>query len=123
MDLKPSESGAAGSDQPSRPEILPGKTDFSDLNKKLDLIVKYLKKIDSRDNLRLWGGTFRFIIHLIPTLIFIFGAWYLYAYGDNIIENITQNIAQKSSTVTQEQVQKAIDKSGLGNILDYLKKN
>ena len=63
---------------------------------RLDEIALYLHRIDRRDRIRTIGGTIRSIIALIPLLLFLFSAWYIYANGTSLLQMITEEAAKQA---------------------------
>ena len=66
---------------------------------RLDEILLHLRRIDRRDRLRTWGGFFRSLFSLIPTLLLLFGLWYFYENGATIMQWITQETAKQAAAV------------------------
>lgn len=58
--------------------------------------------MDKRDRLRTIGGFFRSILGLIPLLFFIFSAWYVYEYSDELLKKITEEAAKQAAKYTEE---------------------
>lgn len=79
---------------------------------KLDIIIKHLEHIDKRDRLRMWGSLFKGILGLIPTIAFIYGAWYFYQHGDELMAKIAKQAAEQAAEVT---------KMGTEGLLDQFK--
>lgn len=71
------------------------------MDDKLDIIIKHLERIDRRDRLRMWGSTIKGIFGLIPTVAFIWGLWYFYHNGDQIIASIAEQAARQAAEVTK----------------------
>jgi len=72
------------------------------IEQKLDRILLHLKHLDRRDRLRTIGGFFRGLIGLIPIAVLIFSIWYVYEYGDQLLEKIAQQAAKQAAAVTQQ---------------------
>ncbi|MBT3292734.1 hypothetical protein HN512_04450 [Candidatus Peregrinibacteria bacterium] len=73
-----------------------------EIDEKMDEVIMYLKKIDRRDKVRMWGGLFRGIITIIPTLIFIWSMWYFYENGDDILRKVSTIAAEQATAITQQ---------------------
>ena len=78
-------------------------------DEKLEEMLIHIRKMDSRDRLRTWGGFFRGIISIIPILLFLGGAWYFYQNGDDVLEKIAKQAAQQAAEVTQRNTQGILD--------------
>ena len=70
-------------------------------NDKLDQILTHLQNLDRRDRLRTWGGFFRGIIGLIPAIAFLWGIWYFYQHGDEVLAKIAKEAATQAAEVTR----------------------
>lgn len=75
----------------------------SDLLSAVQEIRDHLARMDRRDRLRTVGGFFRSLLGLIPLFFVIYGAWYLYAHGQDVIGMIAEEAAKKASEATQGQ--------------------
>ena len=69
---------------------------------KLDQILHHLAAMDKRDRLRTWGGFIKGIIGLVPAIVFIWGMWYFYQHGDDIMAKIAKTAAEQSSEGTKQ---------------------
>jgi len=67
---------------------------------KLDQILFYLKRMEQRDRLRMWGSYVRSCIGLIPLAITIWLLWYLYAHGGSLINQIIEQAARQAAAIT-----------------------
>ena len=67
---------------------------------KLDQILVHLKNLDRRDRLRTWGGFFRGLLSLIPAIAFIYGVWYFYQHGDEVMAKIAKVAAEQAMEAT-----------------------
>ena len=74
----------------------------SGIDGKLDQIVEYLHRMDRRDRLRTLGGFLRGVIGLIPIVITLAGAWYLYKHGDELLLKITKQAAEQAAVMTKQ---------------------
>lgn len=92
-------------------ETQPPETD--PLLKKLDEINLHLKRMDQRDRLRMTGGIIRSIIGIVPLLISLWFAWYLYAHFDDLMRTLVREAAEQSMEAT---------KSGSNSLLEEMKK-
>ena len=95
---------------------------------KLDEILLHLRRMDRRDRLRTWGGFFKGVIGILPVLAFIYGAWYMYEHGDEVLAQIAKEAAQQAAAVTQgtaENLMEQIDPTdpGLMQKLQELQQN
>jgi len=69
---------------------------------KLDIIIGFLRRMDKRDRLRMWGGFFKGMLALIPLIIMLASIWYVFAHGDELLQKITQQAAREAATITGE---------------------
>jgi len=90
------------------------------LEDKVDLIIRHLQRMDRRDRLRTWGGFFRSLIGFIPIIIFVFAAWYMYMYGDQLLEKIAQQAAKQAAEITQQNAEVLLQKTQ-GDSADLMK--
>ena len=67
---------------------------------KLDEILFYLKRIDHRDRIRMWGSYVHSFLGFIPLAITIWFLWYLYAHGGNLMNQIIERAAQQAAAIT-----------------------
>jgi cadmium resistance protein CadD (predicted permease) len=72
---------------------------------KLDIIVEFLRRMDKRDRLRIWGGFFRGLLGLIPLAVMLFSVWYVYEHGDELLQKITQQAAKEAAAMTSDSAQ------------------
>lgn len=79
------------------------------MDEKVDVIIAHLERLDRRDRLRMWGGTVRSVIALIPMLFFLWSAWYLYAHGTEIFDLMLQQSARSAATSTGQSYEQALD--------------
>lgn len=83
---------------------------------KLDEILFYLKRMEHRDRIRMWGGTARSIVGLIPLLITLWLFWYLYAHGGDFMNQIIERAASQAAAITgqsQGAILKQLEQNGL----------
>ncbi len=69
---------------------------------KLDTIIEHLKRMDRRDRLRMAGGFIRGLITIIPVLAFIWGGWYFYNHGEEVMAKIARQAAEQAAEVTKQ---------------------
>ncbi|HAI98345.1 TPA: hypothetical protein DCL30_02240 [Candidatus Peribacteria bacterium] len=69
---------------------------------KLDEILLHLRHLDSRDRLRTIGGFFRGLLSLIPIIVLLASIWYVYEYGDQLLEKIAEQAAIQAEAVTKK---------------------
>ena len=118
MASKPSENGVAASNEP-KADHTPTES-LASIEAKLDDIVKSLHRIDRRDRLRLWGGTLRTLLYLIPRLIFLFRLWYVYNHTDELIRIVSRRAAQQAVEMSREQADGFMESSG--NLFEELQR-
>lgn len=78
-------------------------------DEKLDEMLIHLRKMDSRDRLRTWGGFFRGLIGIVPIVLFILGSWYLYENSDEVLTKIATEAATQAAKATQQSTQGILD--------------
>lgn len=84
--------------------------DTETTNDRLDEIILHLKRMDRRDRLRMWGGTIRSIIALIPLIIFLWGAWYFYNHTEEVMKAVMNQAASSAADYTKSNGQGMFDK-------------
>ncbi|MCF7844846.1 MAG: hypothetical protein K9M03_03405 [Kiritimatiellales bacterium] len=72
-------------------------------DEKLDAILGHLAAMDRRDRLRTIGGFIKGMISLIPIIILVASMWYMYEYGDQLLEKIAKQAAKQAAIVTEQQ--------------------
>ncbi|MEK7591191.1 MAG: hypothetical protein AAB489_03220 [Patescibacteria group bacterium] len=77
---------------------------------RLDKIVEHLERMDRRDRLRTWGGFVRSLIALVPMIIFLLSAWYLYNNTDEMLKKITEEAAKQAAKYTEQSAGKLMEK-------------
>jgi len=77
---------------------------------KLDAILMHLAALDRRDKLRTIGGFIKGMIALIPIIILVASMWYVYKFGDQLLEKIAQQAAKQAAIVTEQQGNSVIQK-------------
>ena len=65
----------------------------------LELILVHMQNMDKRDHWRTIGGFFRGLLSLVPVLLFLASTWYVYAYRDTLLENMTKEITTQMAKV------------------------
>lgn len=74
----------------------------------LELVLAHMQNMDRRDYWRTVGGFFQGFFTMIPMLLFLVSTWYLYAYRDTILQNITEQVTtQISHMMPQFNIQNA----------------
>src|SRR3989344_2030881 len=81
--------------------MVKNKSEQLSTDDKLDVIVEYLHRLDRRDRLRTWGSFFKGILGLIPIIAFVWGSWYFYEHGDEIMEKIAKVAAEQAAEATK----------------------
>lgn len=66
---------------------------------KLEEILLHLRRMDKRDRLRMWGSFFRGLIGVLPILLFLYGAWYFYQNGEDVMQKMIQESAKQAAEV------------------------
>lgn len=74
----------------------------STIEDKLNEILLHLRHLDSRDRLRTIGGFFRGLLGLIPIIVLLGSIWYVYKYGDQLLEKIAEQAAIQAEVVTKK---------------------
>lgn len=70
-----------------------------DTSEKLDTIISHLERMDRRDRLRTIGGFVRSLITLVPAILFILSALYLYRNFDDVLERVTAESAKQAAAM------------------------
>ncbi len=55
---------------------------------KLDIIIKYLHRIDRRDRIRMWSGTVHSLLTIIPLVLTILSLWYFYTHSSEVMRDM-----------------------------------
>jgi hypothetical protein len=76
---------------------------------KLDVIIGYLHALDRRDKLRTYGGMVRGVIALIPMILFLASAWYVYQHGDELLTKLAQEAAKQAAATSQDSMNVIFD--------------
>ena len=66
--------------------------------------------------MRMWGGFFKGLLGLIPPIAFIWGIWYFYNHGDEVMAKIAKQAAEQAAEVTKmgtEGLLEGLDTEGL----------
>lgn len=90
----------------------------------MDRILHYLNQMNRRDRWRTVGGFFRSLISMIPLLLFLGSLWYLYAYGDVLLERLTYEAAKQAAALTGQNLDsilKQLPSGNLGGLLHLLR--
>lgn len=74
----------------------------STTDEKLEEIVEHLRRMDRRDRLRTFGGFFRSLLGLIPMILFVLSAWYVYQNSDKLLKQITEEAAKQAAKYTEQ---------------------
>ncbi len=90
---------------------------------KLDRIIDLLQQMNGRDRLRMWGATLRGILSLIPLVVFIASLWYIYTYGDQLIEQMAAAAARQASNVAGQNAQNLLNGLDITSLQNLLKSN
>lgn len=76
----------AQQEKPSSPETI---------EQKLDRIAESLRRLDRRDKIRTMWMSIRSMINMIPLLIVLGGAVYLYWERENLLQEFTKSFTQQ----------------------------
>ncbi|MCB9808310.1 hypothetical protein H6770_03570 [Candidatus Peribacteria bacterium] len=79
-----------------RKKEIPTSTDA-----KLEEIIEHLRRMDKRDRMRMFGASIKGIISIIPVLVFLWGAWYMYQNGDAVLQKIAAEAAKQAAQVSK----------------------
>lgn len=83
--------------------------EHSTMDEKMDQILIYLHRMDRRDRLRTVGGFFRGMLAIIPLAFFLWSAWYFYAHGDELMEQLTEQAAKSAAEYSQQEAGDLMD--------------
>ncbi len=78
-------------------------------NEKLDLIAEYLRRMDQRDRLRMWGGFFRTLIAIVPMIVFLWSLWYFANHADELMKKIANQAASSAAEYTKQNSQGMVE--------------
>lgn len=65
--------------------------------------------MDRRDRLRTIGGFFRGIIGLLPIILVLASAWYVYQNSDKLLKQVTEEAAKQAAKYTEENATKFME--------------
>ncbi len=105
-------------DRKQMPAAQPAAT--SSMEDTLEEIRLILHRMDRRDHWRTVWGTVRAMIALVPMFFFVASMWYVYAYGDQLIEQIAGAAASKAASMTTGKVMGSSG-TGVGDIQEYIR--
>ena len=80
----------------------------STMDAKMDTIIEYLERMDKRDRLRTIGGFVRSLLGMIPLLLTLWGVWYMFSHGDEILQKITEQAAHQAMQVSGNAAKDAV---------------
>lgn len=80
---------------------------------RLDQINQHLKRLDERDKVRMTGSIVRSILAIVPFVISLWFAWYLYAHFDDLVRQVMRQAAEQTMEAT---------KDGSNSFLEEMKK-
>jgi hypothetical protein len=72
------------------------------LEERLDLILEYMHRFERRDRWRTIGSTIRNLIAIIPLLVFLGSLWYVYVYGEDLLQKFADEAARSAAKYSQE---------------------
>jgi hypothetical protein len=64
-------------------------------------MLEHVRNLDRRDRLRTWWGTLHTTLTMIPLLLFLGGAWYLYANIDGLARRAAEQAMRAASLEIQ----------------------
>lgn len=88
---------------------------------KLDVIIEYLRKMNRRDRLRMIGGFFRGLLSIIPIVFFLISMWYVYAYGDALLEKVAAVAAKQAANVARVNTGNIVDSININSLMEQFK--
>ena len=65
----------------------------------LELVLVHMQNMDRRDYWRTIGGFFKGVLTLIPMVLFLVSTWYIYAYRDTILQQITSQVTSQMQSM------------------------
>lgn len=81
---------------------------------KLDVIIKYLHRIDKRDRIRMWSGTIHSLMTLIPLVLTLLSLWYFYTHSSELLKGMMGGMLGGGNN-------NATDPSIIQQIQDYIR--
>lgn len=94
-------------DPPSDPQLdqpHPPIHDHQSVEEKLDVIIKYLHRIDKRDRIRMWSGTIHSLLMFIPVILTLLSLWYFYAHMGEIIGGMVGGMMPGGGSADQQSI-------------------
>lgn len=83
-------------------------------------ILQHMENMDKRDRLRTWGSTLKGILSLIPMILFLYSAWYLYQHGDEVLSQIASEAAKQAAKVTQDSTNSLLEGIDLNQFQNFI---
>jgi len=93
-------------DPPSDPNLdqeHPPIHDKQTVEEKLDVIIKYLHRIDKRDRIRMWSGTIHSLMTLIPLILTLLSLWYFYTHSAELLSGMMKGMIPGGNGGTDQQ--------------------
>ena len=78
------------------------KSSPESIEKKIDIMIAYLHRMDKRDRIRTWGGFVRSIISLIPIILLLWSTWYFIEHSDEMMKKMTRYAAESAASMTKD---------------------
>jgi len=77
--------------------------DKQTVEEKLDVIIKYLHRIDKRDRIRMWSGTIHSLMTLIPLVLTLLSLWYFYTHSAELMSGMLKGMIPGGNGGTDQQ--------------------
>ncbi len=90
------------------------------IEEKLDAILHHVARMDRRDRWRTIGGLFRSIIGLLPIIATLYGLWYLYEHGDELLQQMTETITEQAASITQKGTESLLQSEQAEQLIEQL---
>lgn len=87
------------------------------MEERMDVILQYMHRFERRDRLRTVGSTVRNVIAIVPFIIFLGSLWYVYVYGEDLLQKVADEAARSAAKYSQQSAEGFIDQ-----LQDYLPK-
>jgi hypothetical protein len=80
----------------------PQTTSRQTVEDKLDDILAYMHRFERRDRIRTFNATMHALFSIVPMLMFIYGSWYLYAHGAELMKTLSEQAARSAAEYSQD---------------------
>lgn len=75
----------------------------------LDEIARSLHRMDRRDRLRTYGAMVHTVLAFLPTIFFLWSAWYVYAHGTELLKMVAGETAKQAAQYSDQKMDSFMD--------------